>query len=52
MKVTYDPHLLGPKGEQIAADYLLNKGYRIIKDARKNNMNKSQSRTTLRGFNL
>lgn len=31
MKVTYDPHLLGPKGEQIAADYLAENGYRIIK---------------------
>ncbi|MEI6639614.1 MAG: YraN family protein [Chlorobium sp.] len=31
MKITYDPHLLGPEGEQIAADYLLSKGYRIIR---------------------
>ena len=31
MKVTYDPHLLGPKGEQIAANYLAENGYRIIK---------------------
>jgi len=31
MNVTYDPHLLGPKGEQIAANYLAENGYRIIK---------------------
>jgi len=31
MKMSYDPHLLGPKGEQIAADYLADNGYRIIK---------------------
>ena len=30
MKVAYDPHLLGPEGEQIAADYLVRQGYRII----------------------
>ncbi len=30
MKVTYDPHLLGPAGEQIAADYLANQGFHII----------------------
>ncbi len=30
MKVAYDPHLLGPEGEQIAADYLAREGYRIM----------------------
>ena len=30
MKVNYDPHLLGPEGEQIAADYLTKRGYRIV----------------------
>ena len=30
MKVIYDPHLLGPTGEQIAADYLVTEEYRII----------------------
>jgi len=31
MKVSYDPHLLGPQGEQLATDYLVEKGYRIVK---------------------
>ena len=26
----YDPHLLGPEGERVAADYLAKQGYRII----------------------
>ena len=30
MKISYDPHLLGPMGEQIAADYLNNAGYHIV----------------------
>ena len=30
MKEPHDPHLLGQEGEQLAAAYLLNKGYRII----------------------
>ncbi len=30
MKERYDPHRLGLEGEQIAADYLVKKGYRII----------------------
>ncbi len=30
MKISYDPHLLGPKGEQIAADYLNKAGYHIV----------------------
>ena len=30
MTVAYDPHLLGPTGEQIAADYLVKEGYHII----------------------
>ena len=30
MKERYDPHQLGQEGEQLAAAYLLNKGYRII----------------------
>ncbi|MEI7695484.1 MAG: YraN family protein [Chlorobium sp.] len=30
MKIPYDPHLLGPEGEQIAADYLVKAGYRIL----------------------
>ena len=30
MKEPHNPHLLGQEGEQLAAAYLLNKGYRII----------------------
>jgi len=30
MTVAYDPHLLGPTGEQIAVDYLVKEGYHII----------------------
>ncbi len=30
MKIAYDPHLLGPAGEQIAADYLVKAGYRVV----------------------
>ena len=30
MKERYDPHQLGQEGEQLAADYLVKKGYRII----------------------
>ena len=30
MKMTYKPYLLGPDGEQIAADYLAREGYLII----------------------
>jgi len=30
MTASYDPHLLGPAGEQLAADYLTKKGYHII----------------------
>ena len=30
MTDSYDPHLLGQEGEQLAAAYLLNKGYRIL----------------------
>jgi len=30
MRITYDPHLLGPEGEHIAADYLLQRGHHII----------------------
>ncbi len=26
----YDPHLLGPEGERLAADYLAKQGYRIL----------------------
>ncbi len=31
MKIAYDPYLLGPEGEQIAADYLGSKGYNIMR---------------------
>jgi len=30
MRLSYDPHLLGPEGEQLAVDYLVQKGYRIV----------------------
>ena len=30
MTAVYDPHLLGQEGEQLAADYLVKKGYSII----------------------
>ncbi len=30
MKEPHDPHRLGMEGEQIAADYLVKKGYRVI----------------------